>query len=1330
MSTEISGPVFALAVSTDPDAGVVRLRLTDEHDRQLGANQVRLAEHKAALWQGLFYTRAFVHTYSNSVVFTDRPATAAELLDQIGIFLGEKVLGSEIMAALHKGIHHRSLLVRQPDAQEDRLAAAFARVPWEIARPAAGQEPLLERNLVVRMETPGAFPAYQPPPPGPDELLRVLLVFAEAPGSRPLAMRLEREQLLRLFYDEVMPKRRVSVDVLCHGVTRKSLSEKVRDASGYHVVHWSGHGHQNLLELLGADGKRDHLTGAALVDLFADAGGFIPQLVFLSSCLSGTLVGARDWAALEATLREGEVGARKAEVEPDKVELKEQPGYTGTALALLGAGVPQVVAMRYEVGDAYARDLASLFYRRLLADTNLKSPASALSNARGELMQRQAGEHDPVDHATPLLFGGAAGPLGVSKGRSAALSFRRPQPQPLLTDSRELDRPVELVGRGGPLSQLCRCLEGLEEGQPAVALVQGLAGLGKTALVAEAIHLWHRRFDGVFAFQSKPLPLAFDDVLRRLDEQLTLHSTAYRKLCEEKPNSRIYLPPGQPLSGEARWQKMRDNLLEAMRYERLLLVLDNFETHLEKVAGADGYACADPQWDHLLRHLAENLPGTGSRLLMTSRHRLAALAKPEKALWLLLGPLPMAEAVLFLQGSEALRRLAFGDEAGRKLALRLLEVSRGHPLILTRLGALAGDREALAQALHDLDTQGLDRLPDVFAPHLSAAERDRERKYLEDVAIGAVDLLLHRASPDARRLLWVVTLASEPVSEELTQGVWSGRSQEEEQLEQLRALLAMAEQFPEEVRKALSEIPPEVQAALAQPSEAAAVPPAGPLLTELTGAGLLSAEETGVYGFHELVRERTAAWMATHSEEKGGRTEEQVWIAYGERYAAAFQALQMAGGEGSRERAVEAGRRGISYLVRARAFDQLGSFASEVVNSTRDPRLLHRVIAELAGVVEQIPAGEARWSLRTYLADALDNAGRSDAALPFFEQAAAEAEEAGHWSDVGWICQNWASALVNVGRLDDAKSTYLWSADAKQKAGSPRVKVLGSEIEALRIDVMQGGEETALQEVESRLQEVRTWWRRHRAGKPVPEAPDPAFLARVLIGSLNIALQANLALDRWEACLDVLTESEETKQALGEGEHELARTRFNRYGPLLRLRRLDEAQRVLEGCLNVFRGVGDLPNECKALSALASLWAERGDPEQAAGLERQALAARNRLSDLAARSISHGNLANYIDRLGTAEDAARHRLAAIVYFLVMGHGQYLVIALRGLTINMRRAAASGERYELPRLAELLARSEFEPLQRTLTEWGVGLDELQAKIDELVEGVRRGVEEGG
>ncbi|HEX5714918.1 MAG TPA: CHAT domain-containing protein, partial [Thermoanaerobaculia bacterium] len=902
---------FVLDVGTDPDSDIVRLRLTDDQDNHLGANQVRLGEHSTALWQGLFDTRSFVDTYANSVRFTDQPATAEDLFEQIGVFLAQKILGPDIFKALYSGSYQRSLLVRI--SPEDRVAAAFARVPWEIARPALAQEALFDRNLVVRMETPGVSSAYAPPLPGPDEHLRVLLVYAEAPGSRPLAMRLEREQLLGLFYDEVMPKRRVFVDVLCHGVTRKALKEKVRDAGGYHVVHWSGHGHHNLLELVGEDGKPDLLTGAGLVELFEAAGGFIPHFVFLSACLSGTLVGVRDWAGLEAALRHGETATRRSDPEQVDELVQEQPGYTGTALALLGANVPQVLAMRYEVGDAYALDLARLFYRRLFADPQPKAPASALAVARKELLEWKAPEHDVVDHATPLLFGRDTGPLPAPQGRSSALAFRRPRPQPLLPDSRELDRPAELVGRGEPLSRLRRCLG---EGKPAVVLVQGLAGLGKTALVAEAVHLWHGRFDGVFAFQSKPFPVSLDEFLRRLDERLTLHSQAYRERCEQNPYEAVYLPTGKPLSGEARWQKLRENLFEVMRSERLLLVLDNFETHLEQVAGAGGYACENPEWDRLLRHLAENLPGSGSRLIVTSRHKLAVLADPERALWLPLGPLPMAEAVLLLQGSEALRRLAFGDETGWKLAIRFLEVSRGHPLILTRLGALAGDPKALSQALDELEANGLDRLPDVFAP-LSKTDQEPEHAYLEDVAIGSVDLLIHRASPPARQLLWLVTRAIEPVTEQLIQGVWSKWSLEEEWRNRFRAMLAMEEQLPEDLRVALAQLSAGVRAALKEESGAAAVPPVGPLLAELIEGGLLTLEERGIYCFHELVRERATAWIEAHPEEKSGQEEEQAWAAYGERHGLMFEVLMQSGGEGSRQLAAEAGRRGISYLTRA-----------------------------------------------------------------------------------------------------------------------------------------------------------------------------------------------------------------------------------------------------------------------------------------------------------------------------------------------------------------------------------------------------------------------------
>ena len=79
-----------------------------------------------------------------------------------------------------------------------------------------------------------------------------------------------------------------------------------------------------------------------------------------------------------------------------------------------------------------------------------------------------------------------------------------------------------------------------------------------------------------------------------------------------------------------------------------------------------------------------------------------------------------------------------------------------------------------------------------------------------------------------------------------------------------------------------------------------------------------------------------------------------------------------------------------------------------------------------------------------------------------------------------------------------------------KQAGRPEVDVIASELEALRIDIMQGRAAEALPQVEERLAQVEDWWQRHRSGQPVPEAPDLEFLARALIGALDIARQARL----------------------------------------------------------------------------------------------------------------------------------------------------------------------------------------------------------------------------
>jgi hypothetical protein len=61
-----------------------------------------------------------------------------------------------------------------------------------------------------------------------------------------------------------------------------------------------------------------------------------------------------------------------------------------------------------------------------------------------------------------------------------------------------------------------------------------------------------------------------------------------------------------------------------------------------------------------------------------------------------------------------------------------------------------------------------------------------------------------------------------------------------------------------------------------------------------------------------------------------------------EGYGRTFKTILASAKPGSRDVAVEMGRRGIRHLARARAFESLRSFAGEVVMSTRDPALIGR----------------------------------------------------------------------------------------------------------------------------------------------------------------------------------------------------------------------------------------------------------------------------------------------------------------------------------------------------------------------------------------------------
>ena len=437
-------------------------------------------------------------------------------------------------------------------------------MPWEIARPSVDKPTLADRHLLVRVVHDMAAPATQTLALGLDEPLRVLFVFAEARGSRPLAARRERRELLRLFEKEIYPKRRVVAHFLTHGVTRERLEAQIQENSGYHIVHWSGHGRLNLLELAKAGGGSDRLSGQELLELCG--GIIIPRLFFLSACHSGDILRVKDWKDFFAVAQGQEPGTKQAPDPATKdIPLDEQPGYTGTAHALLQGGVPSVVAMRYAVGDEYARELGLEFYLALLAHDQPKNAAAALTMARQSLRdptKPRFARFAACDHATPVLYGAEQPGLTLPEGRSPGLDTR----------NRRLHAIAELttaghehfVGRTWELAGLGADFIGSRRGAEVkpVAVITGLGGMGKTALTAEALVLWESRFEWVLLYQAKPPnALGFDATLRDIHLKLNAELGRYHEHVKAYPADAIHRAADGDFTGLDRLDRLMRNII-------------------------------------------------------------------------------------------------------------------------------------------------------------------------------------------------------------------------------------------------------------------------------------------------------------------------------------------------------------------------------------------------------------------------------------------------------------------------------------------------------------------------------------------------------------------------------------------------------------------------------------------------------------------------------------------------------------------------------------------------------------------------------------------------
>jgi tetratricopeptide (TPR) repeat protein len=1335
---------FDLVITANYPNLMAEFRLLDTHGSLLAYRQTEFRTIAASRVQGLFDLRNYLRLYVEE-------GKEAAAVAEIGVCIAEEVLGKDIFERLWKSKSQRTLRIQLLGAaeEENHLTAALARVPWEIARPSAEEPTLGERSLLVRIVHDMKGPALEPLKLNGDEPLRLLFVFAEARGSKLLQLRQERRELLRLFEEEIYPRRRVVAHFLAHGVTRERLEAQIKENGGYHLVHWSGHGKLNQLELARPGGARNRISGPRLLEILTQSGRYLPRLVFLSACHSGDILDIRIWDDFFATALRKEPRAKAAEIKP--LDFAKLRGFIGTAYALLQGAVPSVVAMRYAVGDDYARELAVEFYRELFAQNQTMNAAAALNLARQSLlegMKHNRSRFVVCDHATPVLYGAEQPGLTLAKGRSPGLNPSNPrlhQIAELTTAGHEhfVGRTWELAGLGANFIGS----KAWAEVKP-VAVITGLGGMGKTALVAEALALWETRFEFVLLYQAKPNPLGFEAMLRDIHLNLMGEVHRYHTHVKERPADAIYREGTAEFTGRKRLDRLTQNLLRAFKDEAILLVLDNFETNLkshaeprsDELPAADQTTplafCQDPAWDHCLTSLARELASSPSRVLITCRRQLAALAE-QPCHPVPLGPLPKEEAALYLGQHPDLSRMVFGSDAGEKvLAMRLLNASRFHPLLMDRLARLASDAKLRPQLLQALDTlektKEFGELPALFATRAGDA---KELAYLNDALATSLDQLVRGASLDARLLLWTIAVANEPVTLGLLKSVWSGEDgPEQAEFRQIKQMLDRMPLLPAELQEKLQTMSPKFRAILdALPPEPPAPPEITPLLRHLVSVGLATEERTGPdddnpeLTCHELVRERIRAWMEQQSQDRGEWSENAIRLAYSEWLEAIFKTLQ----HRDMTAALLAGSRALVYCVQAGAWDRLSGFASGLVTSTSEPRLLEDLIPHLRTAAESAPEGKSRWRCLGSLAAALRLGGRPDASLPFFERSVAQARATAEaesedsqeaWGNLAAIISDWAKAFVDIGNLHVARQRLLEAAEAEKKAGGPVIHVIGIELEALRIEIMQGQMTAALPQAEALLAQVQAWWQRHRSGQPVPEAPDAEFLARALIGALDIAKQADIAREDWKSAVRRIDDILEVERAVERPAEEIAVARMNRAIALLEVPgRSGEARAELEACLPLF--LGNPAAGAKVLTSLAYLFDEQGDVAQAIIQERRALARYEQLPDPADRAVSHNNLAAYLERSGTPSaiaEAPRHQLAALLYCLVAGLGQSLQTYLRNYAIDFRNARAAGTELAVPRVTQLLADPAFHPLEQWLPEHlQHEVDVIQGLVDQFL-----------
>ena len=631
-------------------------------------------------------------------------------------------------------------------------------LPWELLRdPGTGTTLATGAGEFVRTHLQTAGQVRLPEAAG-DEL-RVLLVICRPGGADDVPFRSVASRLVR---GGAARMEGLRLEVL-RPATFSRLSEVLRQAAGagrpYHVVHFDGHGTYLDVATLQADEDSDDGQTAAARGggsgvgvsplrygvsvagpvregphgylIFEDPGSGANQQLAdgptLGRLLTATgvpvlVLNACRSAYAEAPARPGEPEPQPGAAGAGDTAGAEANGagladvhariraYGSLAAEVADAGVPGVVAMRYNVYVVTAAQYAADLYAHLLSGKSLGRAATEARRGLEADPDRQIGPV-PValqDWAVPVVYEAAPLTLLQPDQRQAPLIHLTlvGRPDALSGDEARVPRPPDagFFGRDETLLALDRAFD---TGQ--VVLLHAFAGAGKTSTAAEFAR-WYAATGGLYhpALGTGPLLWSSFEHHLPLDRLLDAAGVTFAPLLE---------------ANGIHWQAItepdvrRDLVLQLMQQLPVLWVWDNTEPVTGFPPGTES-AWTEEEQDQIAGFLRDLAQHTKCKVLVTSR-------RDEQA-WLsglpvriALPPMPMRER---LQLAQALAARHPGHDPATDWR-PLLRYAAGNPLTITVL---------VGQALRDqlVTTEDIE----AFVARIRAGEASLEAE--EDAALG------------------------------------------------------------------------------------------------------------------------------------------------------------------------------------------------------------------------------------------------------------------------------------------------------------------------------------------------------------------------------------------------------------------------------------------------------------------------------------------------------------------------------------------------------------------------------------------------------------------